>query len=49
VEDLVAQVTITGPDRLVPVFRIHQPHNYNGGRTRPTSGNGPEWSGSHND
>jgi site-specific DNA recombinase len=27
VEALVAQVTITGPDRLVPVFRISQPRN----------------------
>ena len=27
VEDLIATVTITGPDRLVPVFRIPQPRN----------------------
>ncbi|MDT7724141.1 MAG: site-specific recombinase [Actinomycetota bacterium] len=31
--DLVAQVTITAPDRLIPVFRIPQPHNTNGAAT----------------
>lgn len=30
VEALVASVTITGPDRLVPVFRIPQPRNNDG-------------------
>ena len=30
VEALVAKVTITGPDRLVPVFRIPQPRQDNG-------------------
>ena len=29
VEALVAKVTITGPDRLIPVFRIPQPDNHN--------------------
>jgi site-specific DNA recombinase len=48
VEALVATVTITGPDRLRPVFRIPQPRN-NDGAARPTSGNDPERSGSHND
>jgi site-specific DNA recombinase len=33
VEDLVATVTITGPDRLRPVFRIPQPRNDNGAAT----------------
>ncbi|MFL6140390.1 MAG: zinc ribbon domain-containing protein [Labedaea sp.] len=50
VEALVAKVTITGPDRLVPVFRIPQPRtNDDRGRNRPTSGNGPEGVGSCND
>jgi site-specific DNA recombinase len=31
VEVLVAKVTITGPDRLIPVFRIPQPRNNDGG------------------
>lgn len=30
VEALVAKVTVTGPDRLIPVFRIPQPR-YNDG------------------
>ncbi|TKG66322.1 recombinase family protein [Prauserella endophytica] len=30
VEALVAKVTITGPDRLIPVFRIPQPRNNDG-------------------
>ncbi len=49
VEALVAKVTITGPDRLIPVFRIPQPRNNDGAAPRPTSGNDPERSGSHND
>ncbi|MFC4858757.1 recombinase zinc beta ribbon domain-containing protein [Actinophytocola glycyrrhizae] len=49
VEALVAKVTITGPDRLIPIFRIPQPPQQRRGRTHPTSGNGPERSGSHND
>ena len=33
VEALVAKVTITAPDRLIPVFRIPQPNHHNGPAT----------------
>ena len=42
VETLVAHVTITGPDRLVPVFRIPQPHNDNGAATGPPAETAPK-------
>ena len=48
VEALIAKVTVTGPDRLVPVFRIPNPATTTG-PPPPYSGNGPERSGLHND
>ncbi|MGH3550517.1 MAG: hypothetical protein ACRDQU_20835 [Pseudonocardiaceae bacterium] len=42
VEAFVAQVTITGPDRLIPVFRIPQPNNTNGAATAPTAETAPK-------
>jgi hypothetical protein len=49
VEALVAKVTITAPDRLIPVFHIPPTPRQRRGRNRPTSGNGPDGSGSHSD
>lgn len=49
VEALVAKVTITGPAGSSRFSVSPNPHNDDRGRNRPTSGNGPERSGSHND
>jgi site-specific DNA recombinase len=35
IENLVDHVTITGPDRLIPVFRIPQPHTPNSATASP--------------
>ncbi|EID55474.1 hypothetical protein [Saccharomonospora xinjiangensis] len=49
VEALVAKVTITGPTGSSRYSPHPQPPQQRWGRTRPSSGNGPERSGSHND
>jgi transcriptional regulator with XRE-family HTH domain len=41
VEALVAKVTITAPDRLIPVFRIPQPRNNDGTATALPAGTTP--------
>ncbi|MGH3614152.1 MAG: recombinase family protein [Pseudonocardia sp.] len=41
VEALVARVTITGPDRLVPVFRVPQPRHDEGAAPAVSAGTAP--------
>ena len=41
VEALVARVTITGPDRLVPVFRVPQPEYDDGAAPAQSAGTTP--------
>jgi site-specific DNA recombinase len=41
VEALVARVTITGPDRLVPVFRVPQPEHDEGAAPATSAGTAP--------
>lgn len=42
VEALIARVTVTGPDRLIPVFRLPQPRNDNGAATAQPAETAPK-------